>query len=704
MNKYLLEIGTEEIPSRLINIALDQLENNTRKLLKEERIGFGSVKTFATPRRLTLIIEELSDKQDDLEELVKGPSKKIAYDSEGNPSRALQGFAKGQGVSLEDIIIQEFKGEEYVYANKLELGKNTREVLENKLADLIKRINFPKSMVWGGKNLKFARPIRWIVSLLNDSIIDFDLEGIKACNITRGHRFLGSNEIEINHVDEYTEKLLENYVIVDQEERKQRIKRGCDILAKERGGKLLEDSDLLDELTNIVEYPTPFIGNIKEHYLELPKEVITTPMKEHQRYYPVVDDKNRLLPYFIAVRNGNKEHIDIVAKGNEKVLDARLEDAKFFYNEDIKKPLEDYVDMLRDIVFQKELGTVYDKTRRIGMLASEISDILEVGEETKENVERATYLAKADLVTKMVYEFTELQGVMGKEYAEKSDENEIVSLAIYEHYLPRFADDELPTTTAGSIASISDKLDTIAGCFAIGIQPTGSQDPYGLRRQSLGIINIILNKNLHVSLEKLIESSLNIYTSYSVLEGLMDDAGAKPIEFDMNQVKSDILDFFKGRIKNMFIDMGIRYDVVDAVLSIENDDISDLLIRAEELNKWINRDELNDVLAAFNRVENLSQKTKKDSVKRELLEEEEEISLYKVYNEIESKVHSLIRDKEYDQALDQMISLRGPIDLFFDNVMVMVDNEEIKNNRLGLIKKISNTMKMICDLSKIVSK
>lgn len=704
LNKYLLEIGTEEIPSRFINNTLDQLNKNTEKLLKEERISFEKINVYATPRRLVIIIDGICGKQDDLEELVKGPSKRIAYDDEGNPSKALQGFARGQGVQLEGIIVKEFKGEEYVYANKMEKGKDTKDVLRERVPNLIKSINFPKSMVWGGKNLKFARPIRWILSLFNSDIIDFNLEGIKSDNITRGHRFLGNDHIDINNVEEYTKKLRENYVIVDQEERKQKIKRGCERLAKERGGNLLEDDDLLEELTYIVEYPTPFIGNIKENYLALPKEVITTPMKEHQRYYPVVDDKDRLLPYFIAVRNGDKEHIDIVAKGNEKVLDARLEDAKFFYNEDIKNPFEDYVEMLKDIVFQKELGTVYDKTRRIRMLSKEISETLEVGEETKNNVDRAAFLSKADLVTKIVYEFTELQGQMGKEYAEKSGENEIVSLAIYEHYLPRFAEDELPTTTAGAIVSIADKIDTIAGCFAIGIQPTGSQDPYGLRRQSLGIINIILNKNLHISLEKLIEYALNIYSSYGVLEGLMDNAEAKLLEFDLEKVKGEILEFFNGRIKNMLIEMGIRYDVVDSVLNIDNDDITDLLIRAQELNKWINKEELSDILSAFNRVENLSQKTENDSVKRELLEADEEIELYRVFNDIEEKVHSLIKDKEYDQALDQMISLREPIDMFFDNVMVMVDDEDVKNNRLGLIKKISNTMMMICDLSKIVSK
>ncbi len=691
-NKYLLEIGTEEIPSRFINNALNQLEENSKKLLTDERISFGDIDVYATPRRLTLIINDIAKTQNDLEELVKGPSKKIAFDNEGKTSRALQGFMKGQGVTLDDIITKEFKGEEYVYANKVQKGRDSKDVIKEKFPSLIKSISFPKPMVWGGKKLKFARPIRWIVSLLNNEIINFNLEGIIASNVTRGHRFLGKDSIEIYSVDEYIEKLRNNFVIVNHNERKELITKGCEKLAKERGGKILKDKELLDELTHIVEYPTSFMGNIKKNYLELPKEVIITPMKEHQKYLPVIDDKGRLMPFFIGVRNGDHANLDIVAKGNEKVLDARLEDAKFFYNEDTKKPLYDYVGSLKNIVFQKKLGTIYDKTVRIRKLSSEIAKYLEVGDETEKNIDRAAYLAKADLSTKIVYEFTELQGIMGREYAAISGENEIVSLAIYEHYLPRFADDELPNTTAGAILSITDKLDTIAGCFAIGIQPTGSQDPYGLRRQSIGITNIFIDKNLHISMDKMIGLALKTYEEQDGLE------------FDYDIVKKEILQFFNGRFRSIIIDMGIRYDVVDAVLSIDNDDITDVLIRAKELNKWIDRDELSDIIAAFNRVQNLSQKTDKYTVKKHLLQEKEELNLYHIFNEIEEKIDSLLASKQYDKALDQLINLREPIDEFFDNVMVMVKDEDIKENRLSLIKKISNKMMEICDLSKIVSK
>lgn len=690
-NKYLLELGTEEIPARFVENSLKQLKEKWSKLLEEERINYEEIKTYATPRRLVVLIEGLSDKQKDLEELVKGPSEKIAYDNDGHPTKALIGFAKSQGISLDSIVVRQYKGEKYIYANKVAEGRKVQEVIKDKARSIITSISFPKSMRWGGNNFRFSRPIRWIVSLFNDEIVEFEIGNIKVSNKTKGHRFLGSSEIVVNNVDEYFQKLKDNYVIVDQNERKEIIKRNCEKLAREKGGNLLKDDELLNELTYIVEYPTPMIGRINEEFLSLPKEVIITPMKEHQRYFPVLDDKGRLLPYFIAVRNGNEEYLDIVTKGNEKVLEARLEDAKFFYNEDIKQPLEQYVERLKSIVFQEKLGTMYEKTIRINELSRRIGEYLEVGEETLNNMKRASLLSKADLVTNMVNEFTELQGIMGREYAIKSGENEITSLAIFEHYLPRFAGDELPTTTAGAILSIADKLDTIAGCFAIGIKPTGSQDPYGLRRQALGIINIILDKNLKLSLNELLDFALYIYVE------------EKGLAFDYNRVKNDIKEFFDGRIKSMFIEIGIRYDIVDAVLTSDVDDIVDLKLRAEKLNEWINKEGFNEILTAFNRVITLASKCEEYNVNKEIFKEEQERKLYEVYNDIEEKVIASINRKEYDKALDEMLILKKPIDSFFDNVMVMVENEELKNNRLALLKKISDLMLRICDLSKIVN-
>lgn len=681
----------EELPARYVADTVSQLKINTEELLKKERVQYSDIIIYTTPRRLALIIKGLEDMGTSAEEKVKGPSKKISFDEEGNPSKALQGFMRGQKVEQDSIIIEEVNGEEYVFARVMKKSKSLEQVFSSNMESFIKKINFPKTMKWGGKNLRFARPIRWILSLLDDETIPFEMEGIKVSNVTRGHRFLGSNNILIDHVDNYVDLLNKNYVIVDQAERKDIIRYGSEKLVREKGGSIQQDEELLDEITNIVEYPTPIIGRIKEEYLSLPMDVITTPMKEHQRYFPVIDDKGRLLPYFITVRNGDDNHTDIVIKGNEKVLGARLEDAKFFYKDDIKFPLEQYVTKLENITFQEKLGNMLTKTKRIQKLAVKIGDYLEVGEETEKNIDRAGYLSKADLTTKMVSEFTELQGKMGMEYASHSGENEIVSLAIFEQYLPRYSGDQLPSTTAGAVISIADKLDSIAGLFAIGIQPTGSQDPFALRRSALGIINIILDKKLNLSLNELIDFSLYVYVEENSLA------------FDYNKVKSEIMDFFLGRLRNMFLDSGIRYDIIDAIIKTEGDDIYDLKIRADKLNDWLNKEGLSDILTAFNRVSTLAEKAISSDVKRDLLTEDE-IDLYDSYNNIEERALNLINKKEYDKALDILTSLKDPIDNFFEKVMVMVEDEALKNNRLGLLRKIYDIMMKVCDLSQIVNK
>lgn len=690
-SKYLLEIGVEEIPAQYVDDALKQLKNKFKELFDTENIDYEEINTYATPRRLTTIISGLEEYQKDVEIEVKGPSKKIAYNEDGSPSNALLGFMRGQGLTEGNITIEEFKGEEYIYGKKKNKGKKVEAILSSNIAKIIKSMSFPKSMKWGGKDLRFARPIRWIVSMFDDIVVDFELEGIKVSNETRGHRFLGKSNIQINHVDNYMDLLLQNCVIVDQNERKEIIEMKSDRLVREKGGKLVEDKALLDEVTNLVEYPTPIIGRIKDEYLSLPKDVIITPMKEHLRYFPVVDSKNRLLPYFITVRNGNEDYLDIVVKGNEKVLGARLEDAKFFFEDDISKPLEDYVDSLKSIVFQEKLGTLYEKTIRIQKLSDKIAKYIEVGEETEKNLQRASYLSKADLLTKMVTEFTELQGKMGMEYAKISGENEIVSLAIYEQYLPRFAKDELPSTTAGSILSIADKLDSISGLFAIGIHPTGSQDPFGLRRSALGIINIILEKKLHLSMMELIDFALYIYVEENGLA------------FDYNKVKDEIWNFFVGRIKNMFSNMGIRYDIIDSVINTEIDDICDMEERANKINKWLESEDISQILTVFNRVSTLAKKSDSIEVSRDLLSEYG-LEVYNSYNDIEEKVEKSIGEKEYGKALDLLSSLKDPIDNFFENVMVMTEDEELKQNRLSLLKKIYDKMILVCDLSKIVNK
>lgn len=688
MNNYLLlEIGVEELPSRFGQTTLDQIENNLSKLLKEERINFDNIEKYATPRRLTFVIKNLADKATDLEEEVKGPAKKIAVDADGNFTKPALGFMKSKGLDPENVYFKQLGNAEYLFGTIKQEGKHTSEVLKNIVPEAIKNVTFPKAMRWGGKNMRFARPIRWMVALLNNEVLDIDLEGIKSSNITRGHRFLGEKEFEVNSVEEYFEKLDKNFVVLDQHKRKEMIREQAIEVAKSLGGEVELDEDLLEEITFLVEYPTAFYGEFDEEYVKLPKEVVTTPMKEHQRYFPVSKD-GKLLPNFIAVRNGDSNRIDLVKAGNEKVLRARLADALFFYHEDTKKPLESFVDKLQTVVFQAKLGTVYDKTLRIEKLSQVILNELNMTE-SKENTLRAAKLCKADLVTNMVFEFTELQGIMGRDYAQVSGENEEVCQGIFEHYLPRFAGDILPETNTGIALSIADKLDSIAGFFAIGIKPSGSQDPYALRRQALGILSILLDRKLSVNLNNLINAALDNYSN---------------LEFNKEEVASQIVEFFVERVKNLFKDLGIRYDVIDAVLNNNLDDISDIHTRALELNRWLQKDELVEMLTAFNRVSTLAEKATTDIVKKDLLKEDAEIKLYNGFKEIKSNVESLLLDKKYNEALDAFATLRPLVDNLFDNVMVMDKDEAIKENRLGLLKQIYSTMLTICDLSKIVYK
>lgn len=689
--RFLLEIGVEELPARYIKDAITQLRDNTIKALEDERVAYEEIRTYSTPRRLTVDILGLSDSGESQENLVKGPAARIAFDEGKNPTKALEGFMRGQGVTLDNIVTQDLNGEDYIYASVLKEGKNLETVLVEGLDGIIKGITFPKSMKWGGKNLRFARPIRWLVAMLDDKTLNYNLEGIAAGNTTRGHRFLGSQNILIDAIENYGDLLRKNYVIVDEEERRDIIALESEKLAKEKGGSIQKDKDLMDEVTNLVEYPTPIIGRIKDEYLGLPFDVLTTPMKEHLRYFPVLDDKNRLLPYFVTVRNGNRDHEEIVVKGNEKVLGARLEDAKFFYKDDVSVPLESYVEKLKTLTFQEKLGTVYDKTTRIMKLTEKIGEYLEVGEETERNLQRSSFLAKADLVTKMVTEFTELQGKIGMEYAQESGENEIVSLAIYEQYMPRYSGDGLPSTTAGAILSMSDKLDSICGLFAIGIKPTGSQDPFALRRAALGIINIIMDKKLNISLLELVDFSLYIYVEENGLA------------CDYNKVRSEILDFFMGRVRNLFLDQGMPYDVIDSVINTGTDNIYDMRIRVEKLGAWFQNERDEEILTAFNRLSSMAGKTESIEVKRDLLVDEE-MELYDAFNNLEEKVDAHIQKKDYDKAMTVLGSLKDPINIFFDNVMVMVEDVDVRENRLALLRRIHLKMLDVCDLTYIVTR
>ena len=688
MNNYLLEIGVEELPSRFVNMAIEQLNEKSKKLLIENEIGFEDVKVYATPRRLSLIIEGLDEKQKDIQKEVKGPSVKIAYDDDKKPTKPLLGFMKSQNITEDDLIIKELKGTNYVFANISSIGRKSQEILAEIMPSLIRDINFPKNMRWGGKNIRFARPIRWIVSLLNMEVVPFDFERIPVGNKTKGHRFLGSSDITIDEVNNYEKLLEENYVILDQNKRREIIKYESTKIAKSLGGEIHENEDLLEELTFIVEYPTPIKGSIKEKYLSLPKEVVTTTMIDHLRFTPIYSQDGELLPYFITVRNGTKDYEDIVIAGNEKVLGARLEDAKFFYEDDISKPLEDYIENLKGVLFNDKLGSMLEKEKRDGVVAKKIAKSLSFADEAIEALDRVSHLSKADLTTKMVIEFTELQGVMGEIYALNSGEKEIVATAIREQYLPKFAGDELPKSSVGSIFSLADKIDTIVGLFAIGEIPTGSADPFALRRSAIGIINIIRNTGWKFNLNEAIETSLYEY---------INDLG---LTFNHEEVINNIREFFFGRIKTMLQEEGIRYDIIDAVL-IDDSEIYNIFEKAKELNEWFSFDRTNFV-DAYNRINNLTKNVDFTEIDEKLLNEDEEKNLYHKFVEIDDKFKDDLSSENYKEAMDLLDDLVPSIDAFFDSVMVMAEDENIRHNRLALINSIEENIQKILKIENIV--
>lgn len=689
---FVFEIGTEEIPARFMGPALKQIEEISMNWLSGQRLKYDKLSAMGTPRRLTVCIAGLADKQEEFTEEIKGPSKKAAFDTEGNPTKAAEGFARGQGVSVDDLIARETPNGEYVFAVKTTVGRETGEILPQFCLDLINGLSFPKPMRWGNNEMRFARPIKWFLCLFGNDVVPFELEGLASGRITYGHRFLSKEPIELVDASEYVEKLKSRFVIVDQNERKQIIWNQIASLAASEGGKVEENEELLEEVTQLLEYPTALCGSFAVEYLRLPKEVLITPMREHQRYFPVIGSDGRLLAKFITVRNGNEEFIDIVREGNEKVLRARLADAEFFYLEDLKVPLRDNIDKLKKIVFHDRLGTIFEKVERIEKLGQYIASEIELkNEETIDDIRQSAYLCKADLVTNMVYEFPELQGIMGREYAVRGGEKPAVSEAIFEHYLPRFSGDILPSTDVGRIISIADKIDTIIGCFAVGIQPTGSQDPYALRRQALGICNIAVDAKMSFSVAGLIEKAYSLYSGH--IEASLS------LEETLNEVK----EFFKQRLKNILTDKGYDYDIIDAVLSAGYDNFYDVILRAEALANLRSQDIFTKLLTAHTRAANLAKNAVSDVVAPELLQEESEKALYEEYVKAKDEMQIYLCERKYRQYLQRFALLQQYIDNFFEGVMVMVDDEAVKKNRLALLKNIADLIKTVADLTKIVA-
>lgn len=676
-NIYLIEVGVEELPSSYIRNALNAFKDLVEKALNEANLGYDHIAAYATPRRLSLMIHGIDDAQGDIEDWVKGPAKKIAYKEDGSVNKPLEGFMRSQNVTEADLEVRELKGNEYIYAHIHKAGEAADVILAEIIPDAIRHIPFPKNMRWGGKNLRFARPIRWILSMLNDRVVDFDLEGIALSNVTRGHRFLGSSHIEINDVRDYEEALEKNFVILDQDKRKESILYQINHMAKSNGGEIRKDDDLLEELTFIVEYPTAVLGNVQEKFLSLPDVVITTPMREHLRYTPVYSPEGDLLPYFITIRNGNDDYADVVAEGNEKVLEARLEDARFFFDNDREKPLEDYVDQLGGIVFQEKLGTMADKTARISDLVGRIGEILAVGEKTVESAKRACHLSKADLMTNMVQEFTELEGIIGSIYAELDGEESVVSNAIREQYMPVASGAALPESTTGTIVSLADKFDTICGLFAIGEVPTGSQDPFALRRKAIGILRMINEKHWELSLSECIDASLFSF---------VDSMG---LVFDKEEVRKQILKFFRGRIDTMLDGDGIRYDIIQALNDIDGEDSLRVFEKAQAMQNFFVDGDRKSFLEAVTRVENIASKNEsKDGKIDEAILTEEERTLYDKVLAVEPELEEAYSKRDDARYLELLDSLTDAIHLYFDRVMIMAEDESLRNNRLVTIQRI----------------
>lgn len=714
MEKLLFEIGTEEIPAKFMPGILKQLKELAAAKMQELRIPFEDITVYGTPRRMAFIAGGVAETQADVVVEAKGPSVKIAYVS-GAPSKAAQGFARGQGVDVKDLVVRD----NYVYAVKHLAGQPVVELLPGLLMDILTSLSFPKTMRWADYEFRFVRPIRWMVALFGDQIIPVEICGVKSGKFSMGHRFMQQSlkaaaesqgllsaalskvgnkvysalagvkgAVEIPSAGDYKKVMYDNFVMVDQDERRALILQQIKDLAAQNGGEAEINKDLLEEVNYLVEWPTALCGKFEEKFLSLPKECIITPMREHQRYFPVLDEDGNLLNKFITVRNGGSEHLDIVTHGNERVLRARLSDAEFFFNEDRATKLEDRLEKLKTVSFQEGLGNMYDKSERLVKMAEMLRFAINTPVD-EEELRRCALLCKTDLVTGMVIEFTELQGVMGREYALLDGEKPEVATGIFEHYLPRFAGDALPATTIGRIVGIGDKLDNICATFSRGLAPTGSQDPYALRRQALGVINILLDANYHISLAKIIAGTLY----------LLD---IKPEE--TGKLVPQIMEFFKQRLRNLLMDQGIRYDVIDAVFADKrNDDMVDLAVRCKALADYVEAGNAEPLVQVSVRVSNLCKKIEKEvTISGALFKDESENKLHEVVAAVSKEIIPEIVLYDYAAVLKAGEKVIEPVNAFFDNVMVMDEDENVKNNRLAMLEEVRGIVNAVGDLSLLV--
>lgn len=687
----LLEIGLEEMPAHVVWPSIKQLEEKVSKFLTENSLTFESIETFSTPRRLAIRVTNIPDRQEDVQEEVKGPAKKIAQDAEGNWSKAAEGFVRGQGLTTDAITFRELNGVEYVYVTKYIHGKESKEVLTG-LLDVVKGLNFPTMMHWGDTMFEYIRPIHWIVALLDDEVIPFELLDVQTGRTTEGHRFLG-DQVELSEPSEYEEKLEEQFVIADAHKRQQMIVSQIEEIAEKNNWVIDLDADLLEEVTNLVEYPTAFVGEFEERFLSVPEEVLVTSMKEHQRYFEVRNQAGMLLPHFISVRNGNSVKLDNVIKGNQKVLAARLEDGEFFFEEDKKLSIEECVEKLKNVTFHEKIGSMYEKMQRVGVIAKVIGERVGLDQAELIDLQRASEIYKFDLVTNMVGEFPELQGIMGEKYALLKGERPAVATAVREHYLPISAEGELPQTPIGAVLAIADKIDSVLGFFAVGMIPSGSNDPYALRRQTYGFVRIVEAQGWTFPFTDM---------QGAIVDAINEDVLDYGVHFNRDQ--KEFIEFFKGRMRQRLQINNVRYDIIDAVVDSSQDDLVQIFRTAQIFDQHVTDEHFKEAMEALTRVINLTKKmnpaTITYKVDPKLFENDSEQELYEAVKEASDEFANQSMAENYQT----LTNLRPVIERYFNATMIMVEDEKVRDNRLNQLAIVARMANALASIDKIITK
>ncbi|KRN29520.1 glyS protein [Lactobacillus selangorensis] len=689
---FLLEIGLEEMPAHVVTPSVEQLENRVEDFLDKNHLAYESVRPYSTPRRLAVMVEGLADKQDDIEVDAKGPAKKIAVDADGNWTKAAKGFARGQKSDPDQIVFKDLKGTEYAYIHKLIPGKPAAEVLQG-LDKVVEAMTFPTRMHWHTYHFEYIRPIHWIVALLDDQVIDFQVLNIKTGRQTQGHRFLGE-PVALKQASDYQQALADQFVIADAEDRKNMIRQQINQMAAEQNWQVVLDADLLEEVNNLVEYPTAFYGTFEKRFLDIPEAVLITSMKDNQRYFYVRDQNGKLLPYFISVRNGDKAHLENVVHGNEKVLTARLEDAAFFYQEDQKHTIDDYVERLKKVSFHDKIGSMYAKMLRVHAIAHFLGEKYQLSNQEMKDLDRASMIYKFDLVTSMVGEFSELQGVMGEVYAKLAGEDENVAVAIREHYMPTSSEGELPQTSVGSVLALADKIDSIGAFFSVDMIPNGSNDPYALRRQAYGIVRIVEDHGWHLPIGKVENEVARVLTDAGVTDGL-----------DVTKNQKEVLDFMLDRMRQWLGNAAVRHDIIDAVVESSSEDPLTMFAAAKTLEAHKDDDDFKDTIEAVTRVLRLDAKADFDentdlTVDPSLFENDSEKQLNEAVIDLSEKWFDQTIEEDY-QSLRE---LRPLIDEYFDQTMIMDKNEQVRDNRLKQLAQVAKLANVLGDLNQLVVK